>query len=222
VSRWEAFILITKLLFTKPGEIISTVTFALRVDKLIIGPVAKQYGPFRFHEVEEVLRNGRILDSPMYFGVVGELAVPVTIAMRTGDNDPQGWTRLVRRREGPFRDCLHVVDLPVTESTYHDLYDELDSVLRWKQTVIESFTEQLTVARDRSKRNRRRAKFYSKKLAVQKAEYRIVNDAFQAFLKEYPDAVVGSKRTPTKIRRETRRIQSLGKTATRKINRTIK
>lgn len=225
MSLWEHFILIVKLLLVKPAEIMETISgvrMLLRTDSLVIGSVAKQYGPFRLHKTENILKSGRIVDSPDYFVVVGELAVPLTIAMHTGDKDPDGWTRLVRRREGPFRHCVHVCDPSVKESTYHDLYDDIDSVLKWKRTVLECYGDQLAAARNVSTGNPRRAKFYRKKVAELEVEYRIVNNAFRAFLEEYPDAAVRSKRTAISARRETWRVQRLAQSGIRTINKHLK
>ena len=195
--------------------------YTLRVKQLIIGPVVKQYGPFRLHTVTYALKSGRILNSSRYFVVVGQLTTPLAVNYGASD-DPHGYTRVVRRREGPFRECVHVGEISIKRSTYCDLYDAVDYWLKYIQTKIECYAEQLAIAGVAPTRNLRRAAFYRKNIAEMEAELAIVGEAFRAFLLEYPDAAVGTKRTVAKKAQEARRLHKTMQRGIWAINKFVK
>jgi hypothetical protein len=175
-----------------------------RVDQLLVGKVVKQYGPFHLHELDIALEDGRIRNSKKYFVVVGNLSVPLAIAMKTDKKDPQGYRRLVKRREGPFRDCVHIGNIPIKESSHRDLYDLVDRLIKYRQVAIECYREQLPAAHDKATGNRRRARLYRKTIAELEAQQQILTEAFRAFMQEYPDAATSTKRTAASDEREAR------------------
>lgn len=178
-----------------------------RVKRIMIGPVVKRYGPFRLHTCSYVLKSGRTLNSSTYFVVAGELAVPLSLNWGTGDDDPNGYTKVVRRREGPFRECVHADDLPIKRSSERDLYKRIDKWLKNRQTTIDCYTDQLAVASDASTGNPRRAAFYGRNVAEMAAEHKIVSDAFRAFVREYPAAALTARHDPVADAREARRVR---------------
>jgi hypothetical protein len=128
----------------------------------------------------------------------------LAIAMKTDRNDPQGYRRIVKRREGPFRDCVHIGNIPIKESSHRDLYDLVDRLIKYRQVAIECYREQLGAAHDKATGNRRRARLYRKTIAELEAEQQIVTEAFRAFMQEYPDAAASTKRTAASDEREAR------------------
>jgi hypothetical protein len=153
--------------------------------------------------------------------VVGELAVPLTVNFGTGD-DLQGYTRVVRRRGGPFRECVHAGEISIKRSTYRDLYDVVDYWSKHKQTAIACYAQQVDIASAAPTRNPRRATFYRKNIAEMEAELAIVGEAFRAFMLEYPDAAVGTKRTVAKQAQEARRLRKTMQRVIWAINKILK
>ncbi|MGI8691201.1 MAG: hypothetical protein ACR2M3_21685 [Thermomicrobiales bacterium] len=170
---------------------------------LVIGPVVKNYGPFRLHKEAFSRKSGRVVDSSSYFIVVGELAVPLSLRFGAASDDPDGYGS-ISGRQGAFRKCVYVGSISIKRSTDRDLYDHVDRWLNYKDTEIACCAEQIAAASDVAARNPRRLKYYRKRMTNAKAMQKIVSDAFRLFLLEYPDAATTTKRNSTSNAREAR------------------
>lgn len=190
--------------------------------QLMIGPVVKQYGPFRLHRQTHILIGGRLRNLSRCFVVVGELAVPLFLTFGVSRDDPQGYANVVKERHGPFRECVYVGDIPIKRSTARHLYDHVDRWLNYKQTAIECYAAQHAVASDASTGNSRRSKFYCEEIMKMEAEHQIVRDAFRAFMLEYPDAATATKRNAAIDKREARRARKTIQKGIWLINRVLK
>ncbi|MHB8646670.1 MAG: hypothetical protein ACYDAR_12850 [Thermomicrobiales bacterium] len=210
---------LAKVIFAEPKGFLSAARYITRAEQFMIGPVVKQYGSFRLHQYAICLKGGRHLDQRTYFVVVGDLAIPLLLPLRTGRRDPHGYSSVVNDRKGPFRGCVHVGEIPIRKSTYLDLHDHVDRWLKDKQTGIDCYTEQLAAEYDLAKGNRRRKKFYRDQIIKMEAEYQIVSDSFHAFLEQYPDAAVATKRNAAVVEREARRVRKRYSKGIRLINR---
>jgi hypothetical protein len=178
----------------------------LQGELVMIGHVAKQYGPFRLHRYAISLRCGGLLDYGTYCVILGALPVPVFIPFRRRINDPEGMSRIVRDRIGPFQDCVYLGEIRRNHSTYRDLHDKVDRWLKNDQTSIDCFYEQ--VADEPSAPDqRKRVQAYRNIIAKHEARQQVVREAFQAFLNEYPDAAVGAKNDAAADSREARRVR---------------
>lgn len=199
-----------------------TAAFTLQVLRsryLVIGPVAKHYGPFRLHEQALSRKSGRIADSSSYFIVVGDLAVPLSLRYGAASGDPNGYGSISERR-GAFRHSVYVGSISIKRSTARDLYDHVDRWLNHKETEIACYTEEIAAARDAA-RNLRRVRFYRKRMTNAKVMQKIVSDAFRAFLLEYPDAAVGSKRDAELNAREAHRDRKKMQRGFRLVNKSL-
>lgn len=176
--------------------------YTLRIKQIVIGPVVKRYGPFGLHALDYVLKGGRTMNSSQYFIVVGELAETLILNFGTRSDDPAGYLYIIRDRHGPFHDCIHVGDIPINRSTYHDLWNRVDYWLRTQQIGIDCYADQLAVASDASTGNTRREETYRHLVTKLQDQSETVNHALQQFLREYPDAAVGTKRDIKALTRE--------------------
>jgi hypothetical protein len=195
---------------------------ALQTEQLIIGPVVKQFGPFRLHRKTYSLKGGRLLNSSRYFVVVGELAVPLPLNLGTGSDDPSGYAGIVNDKQGPFRGCAYVGDIAIGASLDRDIYNHVDYWLKYKQTGIECYAEQLATASDASTGNPRREKAYRRYITTMETELQFVSAAFREFMLEYPDAATGTKRTAATNERAARRARKQFSKAIWLINRALR
>jgi len=175
-----------------------------RTDRMLIGDVVKQYGPYRLHKLDLTLKGGRIVNSGRYFVVAGEVSVPLAIAMRTDSKDPHGYQMIVKRRKGPLRNSVHIGDVSIERSSDRDIYIQADNFLAYRQMAIERFKEELRAAWDKSTGNARRARFYRTRLAEMEAEQRIMSEALRAFVEAYPEADTAATRHTATDEREVR------------------
>ena len=193
-----------------------------RPQRLVIGPVEKQYGEFRLHRQAWSFKDGRLQTLLAYLVVLGDLTVPVSLTFGARRDDPRGYASVLRERHGPFRECVYVGDIPIKRSTEHDIYDHVDKWLHYKRTAIARFIEQLDTEVDPATGNTRRATFHRGEIAKWQEEYQIVDDAFRAFIVEFPNAAVGTRRNAALREREARRLRKAMQKAIWLTNKLIK
>ncbi len=103
------------------GDIFFVARMSLRGDQFITGPVVKQYGPFRLHRYAIKLKGGRLMASADYWVVACELSESLSLSLRSGRADPNSYSRIIKDREGPFRDCVDLGEVPIKRSTALDI-----------------------------------------------------------------------------------------------------
>lgn len=176
-----------------------------RTDRMLIGEVVKRYGPYRLHKLDLALRSGRIVNSGKYFVVTGEISVPLTIEMRAERTDTRGYQMIVKRRKGPLRDCVHIGNIPIYRSSERDVYARADYLRKYRESVIPRYKEELRTTWDEAKGSGKRARQYRMTIAELQAEQRIMNEALETFISEYPDVAAAAKDNAVTAEREARR-----------------
>jgi hypothetical protein len=188
-------------------DLVQVTRMVLRGEQFMIGPVIKRYGPFSLHKYAIALKGGRLLYFSRYYIVIGELAVPLFLPLRLGRADPRGYSRIVKDRTGPFRDCVYVGEISIKKSTSLGLYDFVNRWLKDDQTGMDWLYEQLATGDNAATGDPHREGIYRKIIARNEVRHQIVSDAFRDFLMEYPDASFALQHDLVSDEREARRVR---------------